>query len=170
MVPLPPNLISSCRRQRSGNLLPWFWTTSCSACSWPFASSGRSPSLLEGSSSSTCCEVTEREEIICIIRMEVRLGDASGVAFALFSHHLWKASGFVYPSLDGSYLKSVLSPTIFPLFNLFCFLYGVLLLQHTLVGSMSVFLLPLCKHQHHLILFFYLAAWLKFESEDLIKS
>lgn len=46
---------SACRRRRSGNSLPWFWTTSSSACSWPCASSGRWPSLLGGSSSSTWC-------------------------------------------------------------------------------------------------------------------
>lgn len=49
------NASSACRLRRSGNLSPWFWTTSCSACSWPCASLGRWPSLPGGSLSSTWC-------------------------------------------------------------------------------------------------------------------
>lgn len=123
MVPLPPNLISSRRRQRSGNLSPWFWTTSCSACSWPFASSGRSPSLLEGSSSSTCCEVTEQEQFICLIKVGGQTeGCIRGCICPFLSPPLkgcWVCVSESQCDLAGSYLKSVLSPTIFPLFDLF---------------------------------------------------
>lgn len=47
------NASSACRRRKSGSSLPWFWTTSCSACSWPCASSGRWLSSPGGSLSST---------------------------------------------------------------------------------------------------------------------
>lgn len=47
------NAWSACRRRKSGSSLPWFWTTSCSACSWPCASSGRWLSSPGGSLSST---------------------------------------------------------------------------------------------------------------------
>lgn len=49
------------RRPRSGSSSPWFWTTSCSACSWPCASSGRSPSSPGDSSSSRFCTADTTE-------------------------------------------------------------------------------------------------------------
>lgn len=114
------------RLPRSGNLWQWFWTTSCSASSWPFASSARWPSLLEDSSSSTWGESTNWERLVgksndrgrswgdethptrccvCSLRLFRTQTAVHGVVRGL--------SRFFGLSLGGSYLKSLVTKNVF---------------------------------------------------------
>lgn len=125
------------RLPRSGNLWQWFWTTSCSASSWPFASSARWPSLLEDSSSSTWGESTNWERLVdkyhdggrswgdCSLRLFRTQTTVHGVVRGL--------SRFFGLSLGGSYLKSLVTKNVFHcLICIFFFFCTVWLYRGTL--------------------------------------
>lgn len=144
--PHPPD-----RLRRSGNLSQWFWTISCSASSWPFASLARWPSLLEGSSNSTWGEDGkqigskqhdqgrswghEKQQMLCLFSpplSHVSHGVNVSKRWRFWIESLWVV-------LEISFVtKNVLHCLI-------CVFKNVVLLHHTLVGSVNVLSRLLCK-------------------------